>query len=65
MNLSRLEYLLALMMFVWGGALVQAEDLFDAVLAKAGDNRVELEAFITTSKNEHGEFGHRAAIFLV
>ena len=65
MNLSRLEYLLALMMFVWGGALVQAEDLFDAVLAKAGDNRVELEAFITTAKNEHGEFGHRAAVFLV
>ena len=46
-------------------ALGQAEESLDAALAKAGDNRAELETFISTAKKRHGDLGQRAAEFLV
>ena len=46
-------------------SLVQAEKASQTALAKAGDNRSELEAFISAAKKTHGDFGHRAAVFLV
>ena len=46
-------------------ALGPAGEALDAALAKAGDNRAELEAFIVAAKKTHGDFGQRAANFLV
>ena len=46
-------------------ALGQAGEGLEAALAKAGDNRAELEAFISTAKKTHGDLGQRAAEFLV
>ena len=46
-------------------ALGQAGEALDAALAKAGDNRAELETFISTAKKTHGDLGQRAAEFLV
>ena len=34
-------------------------------LDKAGENRIELELFIEAAKKSHGDFGARAAKFLI
>ena len=46
-------------------ALGQAGEALDAALAKAGDNRAELETFISTAKKTRGDLGQRAAEFLI
>ena len=40
-------------------------DRTETALVKAGDNRPELEAFISSAKKTHRDFGYRAAVFLV
>ena len=46
-------------------ALGQAKEELEAALVKAGDNRAELEAFISTAEKTHSDLGQRAAEFLV
>ncbi|MDP6794741.1 MAG: transglutaminase domain-containing protein [Verrucomicrobiota bacterium] len=65
LNLSQLKYFLVLLTFATPAAFGQAAEALQAALAKAGDNRAELDAFIATAKKTHGDFGHRGAEFLV
>ena len=65
MILNGLKHFLTLMMFVGPISFGQAKEAGEAALAKAGNNRIELQAFIAYAKEKHGEFGHRAAVFLV
>ena len=46
-------------------ALGQAGEALEAVLVKAGDNRAEIEAFISKAEKTHSDLGQRAAEFLV
>ncbi|MBC8244781.1 MAG: polyhydroxyalkanoate depolymerase [Verrucomicrobia bacterium] len=65
MKLSRLKQSLALLTLAGAVALGQAAEALEAALAKAGDNRAELNAFVAAAKKTHGDFGQRAAVFLV
>jgi len=63
--LTRMKLFFAASLLAGAVALGQAGEALDAALAKAGDNRAELEAFIATAQKTHGELGQRAAEFLV
>ena len=65
MKLSRLKQSLALLTLAGAVALGQAAEALETALAKAGDNRAKLEAFVAAAKKSHGDFGQRAAVFLV
>jgi hypothetical protein len=62
---SGMNSLVAACFFAGAVAFGQAGEALDAALAKAGDNRAELEAFIATAQKMHGDLGQRAARFLV
>ena len=53
--------LAGLLLISSGGAKAEWEKR----LAAAGDNAVEISAFVKAARDKHGEFGERAAVFLV
>ncbi|SVB57173.1 uncharacterized protein METZ01_LOCUS210027, partial [marine metagenome] len=63
--LTRLKLFFAGAFLAGAVAFGEAGEVLDAALVKAGDNRAELEAFISTAKKTHGVLGQRAAEFLV
>ena len=65
MILNRMKHILTTFISIFVISLGQAEQASQTALAKAGDNRSELEAFISAAKKTHGDFGHRAAVFLI
>jgi len=65
MILNRMKHILTTFISIVVISLGQAEKASQTALAKAGDNRSELEAFISAAKKTHGDFGHRSAVFLV
>ena len=63
--LTRLKLFFAAAFLAGTVALGQAKEVLKAALVKAGDNRAELEAFISTAEKTHSDLGQRAAEFLV
>ena len=63
--LTRLKLFFAAAFLAGTVALGQAKEELEAALVKAGDNRAELEAFISTAEKTHSDLGQRAAEFLV
>ncbi len=61
----RLKHILTIFISFVVISLGQAEKETQTALVKAGDNRPELEAFISSAKKTHRDFGYRAAVFLV
>ena len=65
MIFTRLKQILTIFISFVVISLGQAEKEAQTALAKAGDNRPELEAFISAAKKTHRDFGYRAAVFLI
>ena len=63
--LTRLKLFFSAAFLAGTVALGQAGEALEAALVKAGDNRAELEAFISTAEKMHSDLGQRAAEFLV
>ena len=62
--ITRSRFIFFLLLIAGTTLLGQTTDIKSA-LTRAGENRAELELFIESAKNTHGDFGLRAANFLV